>query len=1417
MKPSIKSTVRDVISTGLNVYERKVNRELITDLVARFTAIDDPLVDSAARRDTSVTALRMLAFVKGRVDEELRWLLDLKRFYSEYAKRYSRATTTEDRERHIMTFAADLGANPRQLRGDRQALSRWFGHDAVCERYSRRCSMVERKLSFMLERLGYLVELVLGGFKTDDAVADEWGRIQLETTLKPFFAYEGDSRVTIAAFRALARALRALPSEMRERCVDENTLQFMYRAAMHPRLDVWLQCEALCLLEHLSVFSFERVLHGRLTRPAGGDDLFVRKRAVTLLARNVRQIPSLTELISYAAKDPSPFVRQGLADGLPDLPLEFGRRWLRRIALQDEDSAVRASALLAICVFVGRQELLEESLGLICHVFENEKDSFVLRVAIHVSVEIVKTLVRLESAALDRLGGTLYEGLDRLHVDAEKVPVRRWAAQARERIWCEMSSRSRRMHGFLVEMTEGWEPGKQRSFPRRLIRPGEDDHFGRVLSVVAQDEYGLEVTYRAPRLTMTRGHLFGFRLWRFLHEFARPSPDKRQSFRHTIGRLFGGDLRAPSNILSELAQTRVPGEPLFVGQEGGWRPYLPLVDEVVSSLSLWPRDRPVKIFTSEGVTELLPPPLVRDRLRAYWKLTRRFEYYGSLRNWQEGLSEKPGTYVAALEELGFRVTHRPHVEAGGRECSVDGAVARFFPAMSNVPVAAALPFSFSEVWRSIWEYFYAVDDNTLFELGLFTAVGCALFIARHIYSNRVVQRSRKRIPLVVGGWGTRGKSGTERIKAALFNALGYGLVSKTTGCEAMFLYCHPFGETREMFLFRSYDKATIWEQEHVMRLSAQLGADVFLWECMALTPSYVDVLQRHWVRDDIATITNTYPDHEDLQGPAGINLPDVMRLFIPQGKKVITSEDQMAPVLKNGARQVDAGYRHVDWLEFGLLTHDVVGRFPYEEHPNNIALVLAMAEELGVDRDFAVKEMADRVVADLGVLKTSPVAPVRGRRLQFTNGCSANERHGAMGNWTRLGFDTQDAIEEPGVWVTTVINNRADRVPRSKVFARLIVEDFASDRHFLIGGNVQGFVGYVKEAWDAYSRAVTIWPEEGDEEPRQVLERTAHRFRLPTEDAHVDAKLEAMLRGLGLGDELVAQAIQAGEEGDELTELFANAGHPDKIDAALKELRRCRAAVRRFAELQKKVGAASSRGEKDSLEGEFRHMLWTWSEEKLVVVEDYHASGDQVIDIIVNETPPGFLNRIIGLQNIKGTGLDFVYRWEAWCACHKACDQLRSSNESILQKGLKSLAAFREYGLLCEEFVRETLESVRSQPAAQSETVQAELALIVSNSEVAMQKVREKMSVVRAKASRLDRFVAAAEGFIDAGDAVKRKRRANQIYADLVTERISIQRAALELKAINKRQKGGWLQQKIGAIKKAVGKNLGGFFLRNLK
>ena len=61
----------------------------------------------------------------------------------------------------------------------------------------------------------------------------------------------------------------------------------------------------------------------------------------------------------------------------------------------------------------------------------------------------------------------------------------------------------------------------------------------------------------------------------------------------------------------------------------------------------------------------------------------------------------------------------------------------------------------------------------------------------------------------------------------------------------------------------------------------------------------------------------------------------------------------MLPLLRTACAHANSSLRPVDWIESGLITDDLLDRFPYQEHPDNIALVAAMANELGMEYDFA--------------------------------------------------------------------------------------------------------------------------------------------------------------------------------------------------------------------------------------------------------------------------------------------------------------------------------------------------------------------------------------------------------------------------------------------------------------------------------
>ncbi|HHJ17778.1 MAG TPA: hypothetical protein ENJ80_13890 [Gammaproteobacteria bacterium] len=1379
-------TLAETLSIGLSPLLKRLERHKLEALETGFQRWWSNSDLSKPGEDDAEQLEALVLFLLYEVEETLEAIYYLRGQRVEFDSRYAHAVTDRERHLHVLDFARTLGADAATLKGDRAALSRWFGHDAVSDRFHRRHGEKEQHTAFCLGRIGALTEHLITT-TADNALRIRLFRsLRLDTRIEPILAYDGDSRVRIKAFACLAAALRGLPAEARERQVKSGVLQYIYRAALDERHDLWIQCEALALLQHLSAESFTRAARHRLEAGGASDNLFVRRRVVMLLGDNLQRIPELTGLLSLVSDDNSAFVRQALARVLVHAPKDICLRLFEKLGRKDTDNKVRSAMLAELPALLERPELLEPLLAITVAVLAEEPDSFVLRTTLQQLVEAHAGLPT-DSAAYWRDG--LLPGLDHLHRTADTIAVRRWAARAREHLWCQSEQQRLALKKELAELGNNIPPGQSRAVPAKVLQQTDPEDVGRILSLVAEDDYTLSLQRGLFSTRLHRGLKFGFRSWRLLYEFLNPATDKRQAFRHTIGRIAYGDVRAPAAYMAEQTETRVPGEPLYMEEEDGWRPYLPLVDEVISCLDETVTAATVKFFTSEGVSELTAPAQFRARLRARIVLTRRFASYARLRNWREQDGGSPGAYVAALQKLGFTLRYRAHGTDDGSPREPDPAVTRFFPAV--------LPMSLSEpgILSEIREYFFSVYENTLYELSVFLVLVTTFFFGRHLYINRTIRKARERLPLVIGGWGTRGKSGTERIKAALFNALGYSVVSKTTGTEAMFLHGYRYGELGEMFLFRPYDKATIWEQANLINIADRLGTDVFLWECMALTPSYVRVLQQDWMRDDIATITNTYPDHEDLQGPAGINIPEVMTEFIPENSTLITSEEHMRPVLRADAARKGTQMKSTGWLESGLITDDILQRFPYDEHPNNIALVLSMAEELGIEQDFALKEMADHVVPDLGVLKAYPPAPMRSRTLEFINGMAANERLGFMGNWQRMGFDAHDAAKTPGSWISTVINNREDRVPRSRVFADILVQDIRADRHFLIGSNLHGFLNYLEESWRAFAALYTLWPSSGAEdspEPSRRFSDDARKMGVPVSEDQIADRLRAVLEGIGLKPEAVNELVSAPES---LARILEKYDLQQYLAATEKHLGQWQQEYARFSDLCKRLDTADA-ASRASLDSAAAALLWEWLQARLVIIDDVHASGNSIIERICEETPPGFNNRILGCQNIKGPGLDFVYRWQAWEICHEACRQLAVNDETTAERGLGMLASFQEFGPIGEETVRHTIASVGHSEIAQSERFQSQLQLIETSMQQQLESAREHATGHNAS-GWTHKLIHAIESFMDAGDAVKRRKRANLIYRDLANERISHARAVVELKKLNKRQKGGWLLNRL--------------------
>jgi gamma-polyglutamate synthase len=1368
-----KYILKALFSENVDILWKHINRNEISEISLSYDNFLREKDTFAEHNEFS----GMVKFFTTFIETKYNTVDNLKKMFNEFNSGYFKSDTDAERNSILLKFANSFGKTTvRKRKQDSKALKRFFDKDAATERYQKYSMSLKKQISAFFRCLtAVLINIKASNISKSDIDI-------LLNTIFNALKKEKVPRIRIDILACVANLIKNIPEIKENIMARENELSLLLKILSDPQSNTWVKCEVLnilALLRHKSLqTNIKKMLDAKYN-----DDIFVRRHSVKLLIDNVSFFTDKDKLLFEIIKDSSAFVRQQLAESLNILQGELSvDKFYFSLLLKESDIAVQCSTLKNISTLISigypvvklispyqklllsnsNPKLIEFGLLNLADCFDAIKDE-----------DIQNRELWLEK---------FHPIIEQLHCNAENVTTRRIAAQTRELLWCKSTPEAQQLLKLIKKKTESLKLGKSAKLLHSEVGDFNDMTIGRVLAVVSQNDCSLELKRSKLSYQLIRNYRFGFKWWRLIHEFRHPSPDKRQTFSHTRGRLFRGEIRSATSIMAELSETKVPGEPLFISNEGNSRPYLPLPDEIISASET---SQTIKVFTPEGVTSIKPPQKFYKRLLADIKLAFNFKKYAALRNWQEGFQKSPAEYISAVKKLGFDINITPYPKSKFSIPEVDPKVKRFFS------IQFLLPLYLSNFYNSLKVYFLSLYQNTITQLAVFVAALLAIFFGRHLTINALIRKSRAAIPLVIGGWGTRGKSGTERIKAALFASLGCSVISKTTGCEAMFLYTPPFEKTHELFLFRPYDKATIWEQFNIFRLADKLNADVFLWECMALAPTYVRILQKHWMKDNFSTITNTYPDHEDIQGPAGWNIAETMTNFVPTNGNLVTAEEQLFPFLETAAKYKNTKFARVDWKDAILIPADILERFPYEEHPHNIAMVLKLVENLGIEKEFALKEMADNVIPDIGVLKKYPTAKVRSRKLEFISGMSANERFGCMQNWTRMRLDITCPEENPDVWITTVVNNRADRIARSRAFAKILVEDLSVDRHFLIGSNLKGMLGYIKEAWDTSLAEFTLWNENNSKE--HALEQfniKSDFLRIPKTEVHLKRFLAVMLKSSENQDN--DKLIALFDSPDKLATTLKSSGKYLYSDEIVDHYNKYHSLYIEYSEFIKKLSNPIQHAE---LNKTCKSLLWKWFEQKLIVIHNYSATGNQVVEIVAKSTPPGVCNKIMALQNIKGTGLDFFYRWQAWENCYNLCQNIVAAQDEKLEGALRELAKINSFGILTLDTVAEMVSNlIESKNNPDSVNIMLkELKEKLDRSALINSNISPES---KCRSSNINLLFKLVENFLDPGDSVRRRKKVDRIYRDLAKGRVSYSLAIMTLQKINKKQKGGWLKLK---------------------
>ena len=340
-------------------------------------------------------------------------------------------------------------------------------------------------------------------------------------------------------------------------------------------------------------------------------------------------------------------------------------------------------------------------------------------------------------------------------------------------------------------------------------------------------------------------------------------------------------------------------------------------------------------------------------------------------------------------------------------------------------------------------------------------VATLILLARLGWERVMHLRALRRIPIRVHVNGTRGKSSVTRLIASGLRAGGKTVLAKTTGTLARVI----FPNERELPIYRPLG-ANVREQVRVVRLAEATKADVLVVECMALQPVLQWLSERAFVRATHGVITNARPDHLDVMGPGAEDVALALAGMVPVGGKLFTCEEEHLAVFRMACKDRESELVAVGRDEVEAIRDEDMVRFPWYEHPDNVALALSICEAVGVDREVALDGMV-RGTPDPGALTFHEV-DFFGRHIVFVNAFAANDPVSSEQIWKlcRTRYPEHRAV--------CVVNCRADRVDRSRQLGETVPGWDGAESVVLVGHGTVFFARAAERAGFETSSLVNL-------------------------------------------------------------------------------------------------------------------------------------------------------------------------------------------------------------------------------------------------------------------------------------------------------------------------------------------------------
>ena len=324
------------------------------------------------------------------------------------------------------------------------------------------------------------------------------------------------------------------------------------------------------------------------------------------------------------------------------------------------------------------------------------------------------------------------------------------------------------------------------------------------------------------------------------------------------------------------------------------------------------------------------------------------------------------------------------------------------------------------------------------DIGIFLLIFIIL-AALGVIEALIHRRHLSRIPIRIHVNGTRGKSSVTRLIAGGLREGGITTCAKTTGTLARMI----LPDASEYPVFRPAG-ANVIEQVRIISTAANYNAQAIVVECMALQPHLQWLSESRFLQSTHGVITNARADHLDVMGPTEEAVADALAGTTPIGAKLFTAERRRVDVFEKAALDRGTALIAVGPEAVAAITDEEMEQFSYVEHKENVALSLSVCEDLGIDRETALRGMA-KAPPDPGVMTISHIR-FFGRDIYFVNAFAANDPESSEQLWN-MAIQQFPEVEQK----IAIFNCRADRPTRSEQLGRACVHWQSADHYLLIG------------------------------------------------------------------------------------------------------------------------------------------------------------------------------------------------------------------------------------------------------------------------------------------------------------------------------------------------------------------------------